>query len=124
MQRGHPTDNYNQFQTCPHLLVSCTMTHGSCRLEETPMTRPGVWTWLALLGFSATVVLARPGVVKTRDGQTYDGEVDDKAPDALVVTVKGIKTRIERTRVASVQYPTGTPAQNFADRLARLGPRD
>jgi hypothetical protein len=94
------------------------------RHEETPMTRPGVWTWLALLGLSATIVFARPGVVKTKDGQTYDGDIDDKDPDALIVTVKGIKTRIERSRIATVQYPTGTPAQGFADRLARLGPKD
>ncbi len=88
------------------------------------MTRPGVLTWLVVLGLSATVSFARPGVVKTRDGQTYDGDIDDKDPDALLVTVKGIKTRIERSRIASVQYPTGTPAQGFADRLAKLGPRD
>jgi hypothetical protein len=88
------------------------------------MRRAGVWTWLALFIMSATFAYARPGVVKTRDGQTYDGDIDDKDPDALVVTVKGIKTRIERSRIASVQYPTGTPAQGFADRLARLAPRD
>ena len=92
------------------------------------LTRRGVWTWLTVLGMSAmsaTIVFARPGVLKTVDGQTYDGDIDDKKdPEALIVTVRGITTRIERSRVASVDYPTGSAQQNFADRLKRLGARD
>src|SRR3954471_22356898 len=96
------------------------------------LTRPGVRTWriwlLAVIGISAAganVAFARPGVIRTVDGQTYDGEIDDKKdPEALIVTVRGITTRIERARVASVQYPTAGAQQNFSDRLAHLPAKD
>jgi hypothetical protein len=91
------------------------------------MTRRGICVWL-LCGLSATVVFtraasARPGVVKTTDGQTYDGEVDDKGGETVTVTVHGIVTRVERTRVASIAYPDDFQRE-FNDRMAAFGPRD
>src|SRR5438105_4354027 len=87
------------------------------------MARGGVLVWLFLTLISATVALARPGIVRTRDGQTYDGEVDDKDPDNILVTVRGIQTSIPRVRIASIDYANNYQKE-FADRLAKLGPAD
>lgn len=86
------------------------------------MTRRTVCVWLTMC-MSAGVVLARPGVVKTTDGQTYEGEIDDKDPSVVEVTVRGIQNRIQRSRVASVEYADDF-AKQFNDRLAKLAPTD
>src|SRR5690348_10064180 len=84
---------------------------------------------LAAVGFSALSVVcssmtfAKPGVVRTREGQTYDGEVDEKDPDAVVVNVRGIETRIARDRIASIDYSGGTQT-DFTARLAKLEAND
>lgn len=56
------------------------------------------------LFFSASALLARQGVVKTRDGKTLEGEIDEK-PDQVTITMHGIKTNISRDNiVGSVEY--------------------
>src|SRR5262245_17678209 len=77
----------------------------------------------ALSVFGPSISLGKPGVVRTREGQTYDGDVDEKDPDAVVVTVRGIETRIARNRIASINYGSGT-ATDFSGRLAKLAPND
>src|SRR5688572_28294317 len=84
---------------------------------------------LLLVVICATTLLtqpaqAKPGVVRTRDGQVYEGEVDEKDPAVVVVVVKGIQTRIDRGRVAAIEYPTDSKQQALQTRLAKLGPRD
>lgn len=73
---------------------------------------------------SASVLLAKPGVVKTTDGQTYAGELDESSPETIVVTSPtNISTPIPRERIAAVEY-TEDYEKNFRDRLSKLGPQD
>ena len=61
------------------------------------MTRSGVLGCLfcAILAAAvSSIALARPGTVKTTDGHSYDGEIDDRNADFVIVTVRGIETRV------------------------------
>jgi hypothetical protein len=86
------------------------------------MTRNAVLCWLLVVLLGGEL-LARPGVVKTHDGQTYEGEVDERDPAAVVIVVRGIQTRIDRSRVASITY-SGDKQQELRGQLAKLGPKD
>jgi len=56
------------------------------------------------LFFSASALMARQGVVKTREGKTLEGDIDEK-PDQVTITMHGIKTNIKRDDVVGqVEY--------------------
>jgi hypothetical protein len=55
------------------------------------------------LSFSASILLARQGVVKTREGKTLEGDIDEK-PDQIVITMHGIRTTIDRANIDQVEY--------------------
>jgi hypothetical protein len=91
------------------------------------MNRRGVCVWF-LSGICATAVFAgdtfaKPGAVKTREGQTYEGEIEEKDADTVVVNSRGIKTTITRNRIASIDYAQDFEKQ-FRDRMAKLAPND
>ena len=66
----------------------------------------------------ASVVLARPGVVKTRDGQLFKGEITEQG-DQIIIEVKGIRTRIAQADVRSIMYADSID-QEMRKRLAKL----
>ncbi len=72
----------------------------------------------ALACLSASVLLAKPGIVKTRDGRTFEGDVTEKT-DGVVVTLRGIPTTIARDNIDSVQY-TGSIEDQYKQKLAAL----
>ena len=54
--------------------------------------------------FSASLLFARPGVVKTLDGKTLEGDIEEK-PDQVLVTMHGIRTAVNRDNVdGQVEY--------------------
>src|SRR4051812_10178490 len=67
-------------------------------------------------------LFARPGVVKTSDGRTIDGEVIEQ-PDAVTVTSRGIDTVIPRAQVATITYG-GNAEDEFHAKLTQLDPKD
>src|SRR5689334_8873300 len=71
----------------PVSLCPVRLTRYRASFEETTMTRCGVSVCLVVL-FCLTSALARPGIVKTTAGQTYDGDdtTDDRDPDIVTVT--------------------------------------
>src|SRR4051812_24017026 len=74
--------------------------------------------------FTAATLLAKPGVVKTVDGQTYNGEVEEKV-ETVNVTIRGIATAVPRTKIASITYPeAGGYDKEFNDKLAKLDKKD
>jgi hypothetical protein len=75
---------------------------------------------LAVMGVSS--LFAGQGIVKTRDGQTLQGEIDDK-PDYVKVTIHGVVTTIPRNEVESVEM-VGEAATELRARLAKLDPQD
>ena len=85
------------------------------------MKRFGVFAGLMLMVF-ASFLFARQGVVKTHNGQTYEGEIDEKDPTAVTVVTHGISTRLDRSSIASITYADAS--QGLAQQLAKLGPKD
>lgn len=81
---------------------------------------------LAALGVClvGSVLLAKPGIIKTREGQVYDGDVEDVAGnDYVTVTVHGIPTQIDRADIESMAEGQGIDTE-YQQRLAKLGPKD
>src|SRR5258708_38147423 len=64
-----------------------------------------MWRSLMLGGLCglllASVGLAQPGVVKTRDGQTFEGEIPEH-DDQVIVERKGIRTTLTRDEIRSI----------------------
>jgi hypothetical protein len=67
---------------------------------------------------SASVLMAKPGIVKTRDGRTLEGDVTEKS-EGVVVTLRGIPTTIARDNIDSVQY-VGTIEEQYKKKVAEL----
>ncbi|HEV2293949.1 MAG TPA: hypothetical protein VGR35_08835 [Tepidisphaeraceae bacterium] len=75
-----------------------------------------------LLLLVAAPLLAKPGVVKTRDGQSYEGDVTESGATVTVKT-RNVPIVIQRTDVESIEY-LGTLDEQYAQRMARLDPSD
>ncbi len=73
----------------------------------------------ALALFSASAAWAKPGVIKTKDGRTLEGDVAEKGEGMMSVTVRGIATSVPREEIESIQY-VGTIDQQYQERLAKL----
>ncbi len=75
-----------------------------------------------VLQLGAAILLAKPGVVVTKDGQRLEGEITEKT-DAVVVNIRGIDTSVSRDNVTSINY--AEPFQKeYQDRLAKLDAKD
>ena len=66
----------------------------------------------------ASVCSAQPGIVKTRDGQTFEGEITETA-DQVIIERKGIKVTVEKSDIRSISY-SNSVEQEYQRRLARL----
>jgi hypothetical protein len=74
---------------------------------------------VASVCLSASVALARYGVVHTKDGRTLEGEVDE-TPDQVTVVIHGIRTNIGRDNLqGQVQYFDNIEAR-YQDKVSKL----
>jgi hypothetical protein len=74
---------------------------------------------VASVCLSASVALARYGVVHTKDGRTLEGEADE-TPDQVTIVIHGIRTNIARDNVqGQVQYFDNIEAR-YQDKLSKL----
>lgn len=75
--------------------------------------------WVSAVGISvfASLVLAKPGVLKTRDGRTLEGEITD-TPESMIVKRGTIEVRVAHADVASVRYTETADA--FTPRINEL----
>lgn len=80
--------------------------------------------WLACVALvlAASVLLGEQAIVKTRDGQTLQGDMRETL-DSVVLNIRGIETTIPKADIVSIEK-TGDYAAQFQARLARLEPRD
>jgi hypothetical protein len=76
---------------------------------------------LAVL-LTCSLLLARPGTLKTKSGQVYTGDITE-TDDAIVVTMNNIQTQIARSDVASISY-TGSVDEQYNQKLAALAAND
>src|SRR5207248_9141688 len=93
------------FQTCPRFVLSCTIDSR----EGVIMKRAGILGWVCVVG-CASLLFARAGVVRLTNGQTYEGDVDEKDPTAVTITARGITTRLDRRNIASISYADSAEA--------------
>ena len=86
--------------------------------------RPARWVCMTMLlaALLASPLLARPGTLTTRDGQTVLGDITE-TPDGVIVVIRGIASRYDRADVATIDY-NGTVEEQFHHRLMTLGPFD
>ena len=66
----------------------------------------------------ASVLMAKPGIIKTKDGRTLEGDVTEQS-DGVSIVIRGIPTTIARENLESVQY-TGTIDERYAKKLAEM----
>jgi hypothetical protein len=71
----------------------------------------------------ASGLLARPGVVTHRDGNTYTGEVSEDEAGKVTVKVRGIPMAIDRRDVVSIRY-IDPAEEDFPKKLAALPAND
>lgn len=80
--------------------------------------------WLAvvacvgMIATSSALLWARQGIVRTKDNRTVEGDITEKA-DQVVLTIRGIKTTIDRENIVSIDYFDNVEAQ-YKDRVAKL----
>ena len=69
----------------------------------------------------ASVLLARQGIVRTQDGRTLEGDVDESAgPQGIVtIAIHGVTVSLPRSDIYSIEYPRDV-TQEFNERLAAL----
>jgi hypothetical protein len=70
----------------------------------------------------ASALFAEEGIVKTRDGATYQGEIT-QTDQSVTIRMRGIDTVIPRGDVLSIQA-AGSYDESFQERLSKLEPRD
>jgi tetratricopeptide (TPR) repeat protein len=73
---------------------------------------------ISLLCFSASVVFAKTGAVRTRDGRTIEGDITEKNSEVVITTKAGSLT-LSLTDVASITYAASIKEQ-YQQRVAAL----
>jgi hypothetical protein len=86
------------------------------------MARSRIVGFIAV-GLFSSVLLAKPGVVTTKDGRTYEGDVQEKDNQSVVVNIHGGETRLDRESISKIEYHDNALDQ-FNDRLAKLDGKD
>ena len=83
----------------------------------------GILVAMVALGLVSTSLLAKQGVVTTKSGHTFEGDVDEKDSKSIIVTIHGVQTTLERDNVEKIEYHDSLLDQ-FNDRLGKLDPKD
>jgi hypothetical protein len=68
------------------------------------------------------MLFAEPAVVKTRDGTSYEGDVEQQG-DNVIITIHGVRTVIQKSNVESIQ-PAGDYQKMFRERIEKLAADD
>lgn len=83
------------------------------------MNRRLSWIGAAALCLSSSLLFARQGVFKTRDGKTIEGDIEEK-PDQVIVNLHGIRTAINRDNIdGQVEYFDNIEAR-YKDKVSKL----
>jgi hypothetical protein len=75
------------------------------------------------LALAASMALAKPGVVKTKDGTSFQGDITTDDAYVYITNKNGIQTKLDKRNVASMDYADSVEA-TFAKQLAQLAPTD
>ncbi len=99
------------------------MTHSS--RTSSRRSPPLTWPLAAVLSatLAASLALAGSGLVKTRDGATFAGEISEANQMVIVKDKRGIETRIPRENVTSIELRQD-PELEFNSRYKQLAEGD
>lgn len=80
--------------------------------------------WLSgvAVGLFASMLLAKPGIVYTRDGSSFHGDVTEDG-QYVTITTHGIATKVNKLNVAKIEYPPSIDEQ-YAERHQKLAADD
>jgi hypothetical protein len=79
---------------------------------------------VSLLGFGASALLARQGILSTNDGRVLQGDIAESADGQSVnITVHGATVTLDKSNVSTISYSDDAPA-DFQKRLKALNPDD
>src|SRR5580658_5385666 len=81
------------------------------------------WVGVVLLVALSGILVAKPGVIKTTDGRSLDGDIDDSGGASVNITTHGITISIQRPDIESITYNDGVEDE-FNNRMAKLAPTD
>lgn len=81
-----------------------------------------VWLGSAAALLFGSVLLAEPGIVRTRDGSAFEGDVVD-GTETVQVTIRGVETVIPKMDVVSIER-VGSVDEELKARVARLDAQD
>ena len=90
------------------------MTRGSMR---------GAAACLLMVLTAAMVAWGRNGVVTTKDGKSFEGEITEKTATVEVMMRGNIPLKLNKANVASIEYAPPVK-EEFARRMAKLGKTD
>jgi hypothetical protein len=76
-----------------------------------------------VLAAAASLLVAKPGVVKTRDGTTFQGDVTSDDTSVYITSKSGIQTKLDKRNVASIE-DADSAAEQFGKQLSQLAPND
>ncbi len=81
--------------------------------------------WLVsgvMVGMLASGLLAKPGIVHTKDGASFQGDITEDAKYVKIVIGK-IQTQVDKRNVAKIEY-TASLEDQLAEREKKLAPND
>jgi hypothetical protein len=73
--------------------------------------------------FTASISHATPGIVKTKSGAIYSGDVEERG-QSVTVNIRGVITRLPKSDVDSIEYQEGTIDGQIETRHAQLAGDD
>lgn len=82
----------------------------------------GTLAALVVVGVIVAFAPAKPGIVVTKDGRKFEGDISEK-DSQVVVNIRGVDMTLAREDVASISY-TEAFNKEFADRMAKLDKGD
>jgi hypothetical protein len=71
----------------------------------------------------SSATLATPGIVKTKSGAIYSGDIEERG-NQITVTIRGVITRLPKSDVESIEYQQGTIDEQIESRRAKLAADD
>ncbi|MBC8107823.1 MAG: hypothetical protein H7Z14_14640 [Anaerolineae bacterium] len=100
----------------------------SSKSRPVAIARARVVVWLAgavlvVTALVASVALAKPGIVKTRSGAIYSGDVVERG-NTITVSIRGVETKIARADIESIEYQTGSLQEQLDERRSKLAADD
>ncbi|CAN5713994.1 hypothetical protein BH09PLA1_BH09PLA1_36390 [soil metagenome] len=78
---------------------------------------------LLISAIVTSVSFAKPGIVKTKSGAIYSGDVVERG-NSVIVTIRGVETKLAKSDIESIEYQTGSVLEQIETRRSKLAADD